>query len=511
MDAVTPNDHAAPGATDHESVTATIKSAYEAFRYVSHPCPTSLPARIATIAALMGVDAPDPSSARVLEIACGDGGNLVPMASATPLGRFVGIDIATRPVEDARAWARDLGLANVDFLAGDLRDLPADLGPFDYVVAHGFYSWVPAEVRAALFETLRMRLAPNGIAFVSHNVMPGCARRGIAWSVLRPHVAGIDDPGRKIAEARAMAGRMAEAMADQPGLAAALAGEFRDVVERQDFTLLHDDLAPLNHPVYLREIASEGEAHGLAWLADSDVHRHPAPAYGESMNAWLAAADRMTREHVIDHLRLRRYRESLFVHRAKGTGSPVSAERLAPMHVGASNHSVERHASLSRAPSASDRSPAAVQRMLLDRLVERHPASVPVADAVSWIVTRSGPGSMLAQPGNARRLLLNACYAGAIVPFAYPVRCALAPGAKPRAFAPSRWQAPRHTFVVNLRHDSVVLSDPVHRRLLPLVDGTRTREALALELAALEPGSGDPVRLVDAHLAHFARVGLLEA
>lgn len=493
------------------AITETIKSSYESFRYLSHPCPTSQPARIATVAALAGVDAPDPSTARVLEIGCGDGGNLVPMAAAAPLGRFVGIDIATRPVGDARTWARDLGLANVECLAGDLRDLPADLGPFDYIVAHGFYSWVPAEVRVVLFETLRTRLAPNGIAFVSHNVMPGCALRGIAWSVLRPHVANIDDPGRKIAEARAMAERMAEAMAGQPGLAAALASEFRDVAGRQDFAMLHDDLAPINHPAFLRDIAAEGEAHGLAWLADADLYRHPASAYGEAMNAWLAAADRMTREHVIDHLRLRRYRESLFVHRAKGVGTPVSPERLAPMHVGASNGSVERHASLPRAPSASDRSPAAVQRMLLDRLVELHPATVPVADAVSWIAARSGPGSMLAQPGNALRLLLNACYAGAAIPFAYAVPCVRTPGARPRAFAPARWQASRIGLVVNLRHDGVVFTDPIQRRLLPLVDGTRTRDELASALADFAPGAGDPRRRIDDHLAYFARIGLLEA
>lgn len=508
---VFPATETASPADGKGSITETIKASYEAFRYLSHPCPTSQPARIATIAALMGVDAPDPATARVLEIGCGDGGNLVPMAAATPRGRFVGIDIATRPIADAKAWAADLGLSHVSFLAGDLRDLPSDLGPFDYVVAHGFHSWVPAEVRVVLFETLRARLAPEGIAFVSHNVMPGCALRGIAWSVLRPHVAGIDDPARKIAEARAMATRMADAMAGQPGLAAALAGEFREVAGRQDFAMLHDDLAPLNHPVLLRDIAAEGEAHGLAWLADADIHRHAAPAFGEAMNAWLASADRMTREHVIDHLRLRRYRESLFVHRAKGTGSPASAERLATMHVGASNDSVERHASLPRGPGAGDRSPVAVQRMLLDRLVELHPASVPVAEAVSWIAARSGPGSMLAQPANALRLLLNACYAGAVVPFAWPVQCARTPGARPRAFGPARWQAPRLEFVVNLRHDGVVFSDPMHRRLLPLVDGTRTRDELAAALATIAPGRGDPARLLGDCLDHFARIGLLEA
>jgi hypothetical protein len=71
---LTPNDPAASDATDRDSVTASIKAAYEAVRYRSRPCPTSAPAHVATIAR-MWPDAPDPSTARVLEIGCGDGGN----------------------------------------------------------------------------------------------------------------------------------------------------------------------------------------------------------------------------------------------------------------------------------------------------------------------------------------------------------------------------------------------------------------------------------------------------
>ena len=507
---MTPNDPAASDATDRESVTASIKASYEAIRYRSRPCPTSAPARIATVARLMGLDTPDPTTARVLEIGCGDGGNLVPMAAAAPRGRYAGVDLSPGAIAEARAMASDLALSNVELDAVDLRDLPPGLGTFDYIIAHGFYSWVPADVREVLLGTLRRCLSPDGIAFVSHNTMPGCALRGIAWSLLRPHVAGIGDPARRGAEARSMASLVSEAMADQPGLAAMLAGEFRDVAERHEFHVLHDDLAVVNHPVLLREIVAEADAHGLTWLADADVYRHPAPAYGEKMNAWLAATDRLTREHVIDHLRLRRYRESLFVHRAKGLGTALAGERLANMHVGASNTTAERHGSAPRSQTDGDRTLAGVQRMLLGRLAAVHPASVPVQEVVSWITSHSAAGSTFAAPANALRLLLNACLMGAIVPFAWPLRVAQGAGAMPRASAVARWQAPRRDFVVNLRHDSVVFDDPVRRRLLPLVDGTRTRDALALELAAISPDAANPRSLVDEHLAHFARIGVLE-
>ncbi|MEO8486219.1 MAG: class I SAM-dependent methyltransferase [Betaproteobacteria bacterium] len=496
---------AGTGPGDRESVTGVLKAAYDAFLYVGRPCSACHPERIATIATLMGLDAPDPATARVLDIGCGDGGNLVPMAAALPSGSFVGIDLSPRSIDEADALARDLGLSNIAFHAADLRDLPADAGTFDYIVAHGFYSWVPEPVRVALFETIRSRLSPRGVAFVSHNVLPGCGLRRMVWDVLKPHVAGIVDPLARIAAARAMAARMAEAMAEQPGLAAAIAIEFREIADRPGFGVLHDDLAPVNHPVLVRDLAAESARHGLSWLGDADLFRHVAPAFGPEMNAWLATNDRMTQEHVVDHVRLRRYRESLFVQEEQPIGRAPDASRLADMHVAATNSTVERHDGLQARATQS------LQLALVDRLVDAHPGTVPVAELVPWIAGRAGAASPFTRPENTLLLLLNAAYAGVLVPVATAARTAMTPGEKPRAFAPARWQATRHDFVVNLRHDGVAFADPVMRRVLPLLDGTRDRVALVAALTAIAPGMRDPSRALDEYLAHFVKLGLLEA
>jgi SAM-dependent methyltransferase len=490
---------------DREAVTGVLKAAYDAYLYVGRPCANSHPTHLATIAALIGHDAPDPSTARVLEIGCGDGGNLVPMAVALPKATFVGIDLSSVAIGEAHAFAGALGLANVAFHDADLRDLPAELGPFDYIVAHGFYSWVPAPVRDAMFETMRTRLAPRGVAFVSHNVLPGCGLRRMVWDVLNPHVAGIEDPTARIAEARAMAARMADAMAQQPGLASAIAIEFREIADRPGYGLMHDDLSAVNHPVLLRDMVAESASHGLAWIGDADLFRHAAPAFGETMNAWLAAADRLTREHVIDHMRLRRYRESLFVREGVTKPGAPNARRLAPMHAAATNTTVERHA------AQQDRSAPPLQRALIDRLVDVHPGSLPVEELVELIAARAGAGSPLASRDNALLLLLNAAYAGVIVPLAAPAGISVSASDRPIAFAPARWQASRHDFVVNRRHDGVVFTDPVMRALLPLLDGSRDREALVAALASIAPAMRDPRRALDDYLAHFARIGVLVA
>ena len=118
---------------------ALVKS-YNDVAYTSFPDAARHPERLATIGTLMGLDVAPLATCRVLEFACGDGLNLIPIAATLPDATFVGFDYAARPIARAQRMARDLGLSNLRLLQLDLRDLPADLGGFDYIIAHGLYS-----------------------------------------------------------------------------------------------------------------------------------------------------------------------------------------------------------------------------------------------------------------------------------------------------------------------------------------------------------------------------------
>jgi len=50
----------------------------------------------------------------------------------------------------------------------------------------------------------------------------------------------------------------------------------------------------------------------------------------------------------------------------------------------------------------------------------------------------------------------------------------------------------------------------VQRRLLPLLDGTRTRAELSQALARIAADLGKPARPLGEHLAHFTSIGLVE-
>jgi ubiquinone/menaquinone biosynthesis C-methylase UbiE len=93
-----------------------------------------------------------PPGARVLDVCCGSGASAIPAAEAVGPGGFVlGVDLAEKLLDVARTKARDRGLPNVEFRAGDLLDLGLPRAEFDAVVCVFGIFFVPdmaAAVRA---------------------------------------------------------------------------------------------------------------------------------------------------------------------------------------------------------------------------------------------------------------------------------------------------------------------------------------------------------------------------
>jgi cyclopropane fatty-acyl-phospholipid synthase-like methyltransferase len=94
------------------------------------------------------------------------------MAIALPHAEFVGIDLAEKPIRQAQGIIDRTATSNITVRAMDLLELTPKDGQFDYIIAHGFYSWVPARLQDKLFEVCQEQLTPNGIAFISYNTFP---------------------------------------------------------------------------------------------------------------------------------------------------------------------------------------------------------------------------------------------------------------------------------------------------------------------------------------------------
>ena len=70
---------------------AALAEKYDALRYDALSHPVTHPDHIAAVVTMFGFEPPPVASARVLEVGCNDGSNLLPMAASLPDARFVGI------------------------------------------------------------------------------------------------------------------------------------------------------------------------------------------------------------------------------------------------------------------------------------------------------------------------------------------------------------------------------------------------------------------------------------
>lgn len=72
---------------------------------------------------------------RVLDVCCGSGASALPAAELVgPRGSVLGVDLAEKLLERARAKAVERGLRNAEFRTGDMLDLGFARGAFDAVV-----------------------------------------------------------------------------------------------------------------------------------------------------------------------------------------------------------------------------------------------------------------------------------------------------------------------------------------------------------------------------------------
>ena len=77
------------------------------------------------IATLHGMSPVPIQRARVLELGCASGGNLVPMADQFPEATFLGLDMSIRQIQDGQKIVERSGLKNVELRHQDILEFDA--------------------------------------------------------------------------------------------------------------------------------------------------------------------------------------------------------------------------------------------------------------------------------------------------------------------------------------------------------------------------------------------------
>jgi SAM-dependent methyltransferase len=450
------------------------------------------------------------------------------MAFHLPGSEFVGVDRASAPIARARGMAGDLGLGNVRFLHCSLAEIPADLGTFDYVIAHGVYSWISPELQEALLVACRRHLSPRGVAYVSYNTYPGNHLRQMVREMMLFHLRGVEEPERLLEQGVALARFVAESQTNPDVYGQLLRGELERFLSVDANYLLHDTLEEHNLPIYFHEFAERAAQHGLQYLAEADFHEMLDWGFQPEVARTLArlGANRIAREQYLDFLKCRCFRQTLLCHQDVALDLSLRPELARRFHVaGVSRPETGRVDLDERTPErflhpqgASLRTDWPVAKAALLLLSSRWPRALAFDELLRLSLAGVGEGAAgLSADEAARELgsMLLRAYASGLIDLHVHAPAQSGPsGGNPVASDLARWEVRTgRRRITGLYHSTVALEDEPTARLIELSDGTRTRATL---LDALSEGESGGARRVDARsfdltVERLVRSGVLVA
>ncbi len=468
-------------------------NSYDEIPYHSVALVETNPERLAAIGTLFGLDPPAVETARILELGCAGGGNMIPLANILTDAKFVGVDLSPRQIEDAEKTAKLAGATNVSLFAKSITDITPEFGQFDYIICHGVYSWVPDEVKAAILRVVAENLAPNGLAFISYNTFPGWHIPGMVREMMLYHVREMADPTARVKAARALLDFLGENVPDREGhYAKLLRDEAQQLKPHADSYVAHEHLETLNHPIYFYEFMARAAESGLKVMADSRVWAMASSAQ-PAVSATLdrLSRDPVGREQYYDFLCNRRFRRSILCH-ANKTVKPPAVEAMKKLRISAcvlpTTSPVDHASKLSidfRAVDGIIRLSTVdpIFKTMLLTLTEFYPRSLPFEEL--WTLTKS----RLARSGidagsNSDALasrLIQAFGANSVEIHSYEPNFPKVPTDKPEALPMARIVAENSTAVPNIRHRLFTLGE-FDRLVIRYLDGLRTRAEIVDEL-----------------------------
>jgi|SRR5579863_6670587 len=506
-----------------------MPTVYDELPYPGAPYAQTHPDRLATMATLFGMTPAAVERCRVLELGCGDGGNVIPMAFALPESRFLGVDLSASAIARGHELIRTLSLSNITLQHLDLMEMTRGSGEFDYIIAHGLYSWVPPAAREQILKLCKSHLAPHGVAFISYNTYPGGHLRDTIREMMQYHTRGVTRARERVDRARELLEFLVEAHAGSDDVYAVfLRAEMRSFLERKPEHFFHDELNEHNARFHFHEFMEQAGRHGLQYLSEARLASMQTGVYPPEVSQKLRTFchdDEIAKEQYLDFLKLRNLRQTLLCHK------DIQVERIA---------NTQRVMSLSAATDAKPSSPEPdvrsdkaeefrypkggamstnhpLAKAAILHLGRIWPEAVPFRELLR--VARSLSGRNAAESAAPSQedanwladMILKLFAANFLELHVHAPSFACQASERPASSALARAQVRERSEVTNLRHASVEVQDEAARQLLALLDGTHNRRELLEQLRARGHSSEITAEQLEANLAKLANLALLAA
>ncbi|MDY6950437.1 MAG: class I SAM-dependent methyltransferase [Thermodesulfobacteriota bacterium] len=463
-----------------------IAASYTEVPYYSSAIPESHPDRLATLGYLFGLSPAPVENCRLLELGCAGGGNIIPMAYHLPGSTFLGVELAANQAMAAQKATQDLGLENIRIENKDMLALSSSVGPFDYIICHGVFSWVPEPVQEKIFAIMSESLSEQGIGYISYNTYPGWHFREVVRHMMLYHAEQFDTPETRLNQGKAFINFIADAMANQNdpyGLL--LRDELKVLKAGGDYYIFHEYMELVNSPIYFHQFVQRAERHGLQYLAESEFQTMFDVGIPDNISQTVARISRdiIQNEQYLDFLRNRCFRKTLICRKNLKLRRSLDASCLDKLLI-SSTSTPEGLADAS--PSSRMAKFRTYDGMLLETddpfipaglmvLRESWPRALAFEDLVQRCLQRledTTPQGL--DPEIVRQELgqglLRCRISGAVELHSWQDDIVTVLSDRPRVSEFTHYQVQQHQRIVNRSHQ-VCDADPFERRLIRLLDG----------------------------------------
>jgi methyltransferase-like protein/ubiquinone/menaquinone biosynthesis C-methylase UbiE len=514
----------------------------EIFSYDVMPYPSKFflqthPDRLATLATLFGMNPARVETCRVLELGCGNGSNLISHAYNLPDARFVGVDLAENHIMDAKKAAEELNLSNVEFYQMDVMEMTVErFGKFDYVIAHGLFSWVPDFVREKTLALYRELLDESGVGYISYNAFPGSFMRQMVQKTMRFHARHFSEPLEKVGKAVSFLAFLGENATEKETYAPILQNELKRHFEHDAADIFHDDLSDLNTAFYFHEFAEMLQNNNLQYLAEAELHAMGTQSLSSDAREFIESIDdAIEREQYLDFLRGRVFRQTLFCREEVALDRNPEPSMMNNFRLASSIRA------LSAQPDLAAPNKEKFVGMKGTGIEIDHPLTKAALVILGEIWGHSIAFPELLQKAKERiesagfqtekwdeqfyitsAILMQICRGTPLVELHLfePRGVNTGISEKPKVNRLAAWQLPQANNVLTLLNLDVKVEDEISRHLLEICDGTRDREQLLKEMREFIEQSEDvedketllkdlPVWLAES-LTQLAKLGMFE-
>jgi SAM-dependent methyltransferase len=481
-------------------------TSYDTVPYPTGAYAQTHPDRLATVATLFGMSPAPPERCRVLELACGDGGNLLPMAFAMPGSRFLGIDLSSTAIASGRDLIVRAGMTNISLEVGNLMTFEPEAGAYDYVIAHGIYAWVAPPLQDRVLELCRRALAPQGVAIVSYNAYPGARAREVIREMALYHLRDIREPAERLGRAKGLLRFLATAWPEPTDVRHGLSLQADMMLNRVRDNLYHDELEIDYRPAYFHQFIEHAGRHRLQYVGESDffeMNEELCPPATLEFVRRFGPERLLEKEQYMDFMKVRSFRQTLLC----GAEVPLRRTISGPV---LDRFLVESRATLRKGDPRGD-GPVEYGSARGATMTTSDPFTKRMMVALEAAAPRPLSFAELLAAGireNDLRLLLLGLYGTSMINLRlWRPPCTTEPGERPEVSRLARLQMDSRPAVTNLAHVDLNLLDSEIRALFRLMDGTRNREALLKDLIA----AGIPARPsgVEVTIRHLARLAVL--